>query len=138
MPVELLPAPGNVGVDSGQEETRRWGMDERAEADEWVCSQLDVARQGFRRHRPGPGDLTLEQYEQRLRQRADLCPRPTSHYVGLALHAAEALAALSGDSLCVHRGPTGHRANWRGDRVYVELNTTNQVTTATRDAAPWR
>lgn len=68
-----------------------WGMDEQAEADAWVRRQLDVTREIFRTHPPGPRDLTLEQYEQQLRQKADVCLRPTESYVGLDLEAAEGL-----------------------------------------------
>lgn len=113
-------------------------MDAGDEAEVWIRARLDVARTSIRLHPPGPGDLTLERYEQQLRQHVDRWSHPTSHYVGLTLHAAEAQATRHGDVLCVHQGRTGHRASWRADRVHVELDTTNQVTTATRDSAPWR
>ncbi len=112
-------------------------MDEDGEADAWVRSRLDVARQGFRLHPRGRGDLTLEEYEQRLRQKVEVCLRPTAQYVGLALAAAEVLAYVEGDRLCVHRGPTAHRAGWSAYCVHVELDATDQVVSAKRDTAPW-
>lgn len=113
-------------------------MDEEAEAEAWVRRKLDVTREIFRTHPRGPRDLTLEQYEQQLRQKADVCLRPTTPYVGLTLDAAEALANLKGDWLCVHRGQTPHRADWTAYRVHVDLDATEQVLSAWRDAAPWR
>jgi hypothetical protein len=47
------------------------------------------------------------------------------------------MASDRGDYLCVHRGPTGHRANWRADRVHVELDGDDRVRRAGRDRAPW-
>lgn len=55
---------------------------------------MDVTRESFHTLPPGPRDLTLDQYE--LRQKADVCLRPTAPYVGLALDAAEVLANLEG------------------------------------------
>lgn len=69
-------------------------MDEQAEADAWVRSKLDVARQSLHLHPPEPRDRTLEQYEEQLRQRAARRLRPTAHYVGPARDAAKMLANL--------------------------------------------
>lgn len=111
------------------------GVDGRAEA--WIREQLRTASDALSRQAPNPGDLTLEQYEAQLRQRADAILRPTAQYVGLSLDAATAAASVTGDRLCVHRGSTEHRANWRPDRVHVELDAEDRVRLARRDPAPW-
>ena len=113
-------------------------MDERERAEAWVRGELELARAAFERQPPGPHDLTLEQYEQKLRGRADAILRPTAQYVGLPLDAAEATAAQEGDHLCVHRGQTGHRADWRAGRVHVELDAHERVVAARRDSLPWQ
>lgn len=110
-------------------------MDSRAEA--WVQEQLRTARDGYGRQAPNPGDSTLEEYEAQLRSRADAILKLTAQYVGLSLEAATAAAAASGDRLCVHRGATGHRADWRPDRVHVEVDAHDRVRSARRDPAPW-
>ena len=110
-------------------------MDGRAEA--WLQKQLRTASEAFGRQAPNAGDLTLEQYEAQLRKRADASSKPTAQYVGLSLEAATAAAAVTGDRLCVHQGATGHRANWRPDRVHVELDAGNRIRSARRDPAPW-
>ncbi len=63
--------------------------------------------------------------------------QPTAQYVGLSLEAAAAAAAATGDHMCVHRGSTGHRANWRPDPVHVELDAKDLIRSARRDMAPW-
>ena len=111
------------------------GVDARVEA--WIQDQLRTAGDGFGRQAPNPGDLTLEQYEAQLRRRAGAMSKPTAQYVGLSLEAATAAAAVTGDCLCVDRGTTGHRANWRPDRVHVEPDAEDRVRSARRDPAPW-
>ena len=114
------------------------GVDENALADAWVRDQLARAREAVRQHPPGPHDLTLEEYERRLRGRADAILKPTTTYIGMELERAKALAAEAGDRLCPHRGPTGHRGNWRADRVHVDMADDDRVVAAWRDPAPWR
>ena len=110
-------------------------MDVRAEA--WIQERLRTASDTSGRRAPNASDLTLEQYEAQLRSRADAILEPTAQYVGLSLAAATASAAATGDRLCVHRGSTGHRADWRPDRVHVELDREDRVRSARRDPAPW-
>ena len=110
-------------------------MDSRGEA--WIQDQLRTASAGFGRQAPNPGDLTLEQYEAQLRGRVAAISEPTAQYVGLSIESATAAAAATGDRLCVHRGSTGHRADWRPDRVHVELDARGRVGSARRDPAPW-
>jgi 8-oxo-dGTP diphosphatase len=112
-------------------------VDEAAAAEAWVQTELERARAAYRRRPPGPHDLTLEQYESQLRSRAESCLRSVGHYVGLPLGDALARAAAEGESLCVHRGPTGHRNDWRSNRVHVEVDGEDRVMSAARDRAPW-
>ncbi len=114
---------------------RASGVDGRAEA--WIQKQLRTASDDVGRQAPHSGDLTLEQYEAQLRERVDAILQPTAQYVGLSLEAAAAVAAGTGDLLCVHRGSAGHRADWRPDRVHVELDPEDRVRSARRDPAPW-
>jgi hypothetical protein len=62
--------------------------------------------------------------------------RDVSPYVGITLDDAHARAALTGDFLCVHRGPTAHRMNARSDRVHLELGPAGRVEAAALDAPP--
>ena len=113
-------------------------MTEQEEAEAWVRAGLDQARAAFLRQPPGPGDLSLQAYEAQLRRTVAAGLRPVDQYVGGTIEQAQDLAPRAGDSLCVHRGATGHRASWRADRVHLEVGPDGLVTSAHRDPAPWR
>ena len=107
------------------------------QGERWVQRQLSAARQALEQQPPGPGDLTLEQYEAQLRRIATTMCRPTRGYVGLSLVDAQVLAGQEGDRLCVDRGLTGHRGSLVPARVHVELGAGDVVLSARRDDPPW-
>lgn len=112
-------------------------MQDEPAAEAWVQERLGEARTAYSSRAPGPGDLSLEEYERRLRGTVAACLRPTDVFLGLDVPSAEELARETQQRLCVHRGQTGHRADWRADRVHVELGADGLVSAARRDRAPW-
>ena len=112
-------------------------MDEQEAAQAWVHAGLEQARAAFREQPPGPGDSSLQEHEAQLRRTVAASLRPVAQYVGGTVEQAQRLAPRTGDSLCVHRGATGHRASWRADRVHLEVGPDGRVTSAHRDPAPW-
>ncbi len=106
-------------------------VDEQAEA--WVqrpapARDAEVGPRGER-------DLSPAEYERRPRATVAMVRRPTDPYRGPVQ--AQAQAGAAGDALCAHRADTGHRADWRADRVHVELGPGDVVQAAWRDRAPW-
>ena len=112
-------------------------MADRGRSERWVLDSLESARVAFLTTPPGPGDLTLEQYEERLRHLVERFLRSTRPYVGCTLDEAKRISDDSGDHLCVHRGPTGHRAYQSPNRVHVVLREDGTIARASRDRAPW-
>jgi hypothetical protein len=112
-------------------------MDDRDRAEAWVRDRLDEARAAFRRRPPGPRDLTLEEYEARLRRMTSTWLRPVDQYAGLSVDQAQALAETTSDALCIHRGERGHRLDWRADRVHVVVRADGTIAAAHRDPPPW-
>jgi hypothetical protein len=113
-------------------------MSEVEEAAAWVEQQLAQARAVVAVHPLGPRDLSMEEYERRVRGTATACLRDLKPYVGLTVEQAHARAASTGDLLCVHRGPTGHRADWRSDRVHLVMGSEGSVESAELDSPlPW-
>ena len=113
-------------------------MDEASKAAAWVEQQLSQVRALVDVQPLGPRDQTLEQFEAQLRGLAAACLRDVQPYVGLTAEQAATRAASTGDFLCVHHGPTGHRANWRSDRVHVEMSPDGRVLAARLDEPlPW-
>jgi hypothetical protein len=107
------------------------------EAEEWIEQRLATARAALRERPLGPQDTPLDVYESRLGGMAHAFLAPTDHYLGLPLAEEQALATQGTDRLCVHRSPTGHRANATSARVHVTLDESDSVVTAKRDAPPW-
>jgi hypothetical protein len=113
-------------------------MDDAMKAAAWAEKQLAQARALVAVHPLGPRDQTMEQHKAFVRGMVKACLRDISPYVGLTVDQADARAALLGDFLCVHRGPTGHRADWRSDRVHLRLGPDGNVQSAELDSPlPW-
>jgi hypothetical protein len=79
----------------------------------------------------------MEQFESYLRGMVTACLRDLEPYVGLSVEEAKVRATATGDLLCVHDGPTGHRSDWRSDRVHVEVGPDGHVMSARLGSRPW-
>lgn len=113
-------------------------MSDPVRAERWVRDLLERARVAVEAHPPGPGDSSIEQYEQQLRGLVAAFLRPTRHYVGLTVDEAQVLAQSDDDRLCVHEGRSaGHRADLTPRRVHVIAGADGRITGAHRDRCPW-
>jgi hypothetical protein len=111
--------------------------DDEIAAHEWLEQTLARARELVRQQPLGPRDQTWEQFEASTRGMVTAFLRSTDAYLGLTVDAAEERARLLKDHLCVHRGPTGHRADLRSDRVHVTVGADGHITAARLDRPPW-
>jgi hypothetical protein len=119
-------------------EWQREAVEDEELAEAWVQERLAIARITFETEPAETRDASLRESERLLRGLAWSSFRPTAQYVGLTVDAAQELAAAAAESLCVHRGPTGHRANWEPQRVHVEVGPDELITRARRDRPMWR
>jgi hypothetical protein len=109
-----------------------------SKAAEWLEELFANARAAAEVQPLGPRDQTMEQFEATWRGLVAACLRDITPYVGLTVAEARERSALTGDFLCVHSGPTGHRADWRSDRVHVELDSEGRVLSSQLDhPLPW-
>jgi hypothetical protein len=113
-------------------------VDEATKAAQWLEGLLANARAAVALQPLGPRNQTMEQFDASWRGLVAACLRDITPYVGLSLAEARERADQTGDFLCVHSGPTGHRANWRADRVHVELDAEGRVISSQLDhPLPW-
>lgn len=109
-------------------------MESAALGEQWVQSQLALARPAFERGDDALAYSSIAEYEANLRAQVAAFLAPVVEYIGKTVTEARELAEAKVEHLCVH--PTAHRACLSPRRVHVRINA-GVVVEARRDAPGW-